>query len=59
MSSELNEQENFWKNEFGDEYSSRNNNTNESLEQRTSEFLKYLESTHEIKSVLEFAQILV
>ena len=36
MSSELNEQENFWKNEFGDEYSSRNNNTNESLEQRTS-----------------------
>lgn len=54
MSSELNEQENFWKNEFGDEYSSRNNNTNESLEQRTSEFLKYLVSTREIKSVLEF-----
>tara|TARA_B100001559_G_C16480984_1_gene613764 strand:- start:274 stop:900 length:627 start_codon:yes stop_codon:yes gene_type:complete len=54
MISELNEQENFWKNEFGNEYSSRNNNTDESLEQRTSEFLKYLKSTHEIKSVLEF-----
>lgn len=50
----LNEQEDFWKNEFGNEYSSRENNNYKIIEQRETEFKKYLEKTSGINSVLEF-----
>ena len=45
MDNELNEQEDFWKNKFGDDYSSRKNNNFSIIEQRTSEFERYLKST--------------
>lgn len=50
----LNEQEEFWKNNFGNEYFSRKNNNHSSVEKRTSEFEIYLKSTENITSVLEF-----
>ncbi len=51
---DLNEQEDFWKNEFGNEYSSRKNNNYKIIEQRETEFKKYLKTTNGINSVLEF-----
>mgnify|MGYP001188565637 CR=1 FL=1 len=51
---DLNEQEDFWKNEFGNEYSSRKNNNYKIIEQRETEFKKYLKRTNGINSVLEF-----
>ncbi len=54
MDNELNEQEDFWKNKFGDDYSSRKNNNFSIIEQRTSEFERYLKSTNNLTSVLEF-----
>ena len=54
MVDKLNEQEEFWKNNFGNEYFSRKNNNHSSVEKRTSEFEIYLKSTENITSVLEF-----
>ena len=54
MVDKLNEQEEFWKNNFGNEYFSRKNNNHSSVDKRTSEFEIYLKSTENITSVLEF-----
>ena len=53
MDKKLNEQETFWKSEFGDDYILRNS-LNENLEMRTAEFRKFFLSVNEIDSVLEF-----
>ncbi len=50
----LNEQEEFWKQNFGDEYAYREKNSVKIIEQRKSEFEKYLKSTTNIGSILEF-----